>query len=231
MRRRFEAKPPRRPRVLSPRLVLVSLVVGVVLAAGSVFMGAAYAWSGTRTPDAPGSVDRYFHEATTSLYSARRGWMWTRWVGLRFPGPGGQRVILYAESRGVEPIDRSPLPPRARILPARDWRRVDVLHAGWPWRAAFGMAQDTTWSGRTPSVGLWRVRATGIDWTVPFLPSWPGLLANTLFYTAVALMPLGLRRWIGLRLRARRGLCLACAYELGEGIGACPECGLVRAIS
>lgn len=78
--------------------------------------------------------------------------------------------------------------------------------------------------------GAWRRTVLGRNWLVPYLPLWPGLLGNTLFYAIFALIPLSLLRRRKLRRRARRGLCLACAYELGEGVAACPECGLVRVV-
>ena len=48
--RRHEASPPRRPRVLTPRLVAVSLVIGVVLAVVSVPVAAVAFHEGTPSP-------------------------------------------------------------------------------------------------------------------------------------------------------------------------------------
>ena len=76
--------------------------------------------------------------------------------------------------------------------------------------------------------GNWAVRAFGRDWLIPTLPLWPGLLGNTLFYGVFALTPIALLRWRKLHRRARRGLCLKCGYDPGEGVKACPECGLAR---
>ncbi|MEQ9096519.1 MAG: hypothetical protein RIE32_09675 [Phycisphaerales bacterium] len=78
---------------------------------------------------------------------------------------------------------------------------------------------------------MWRFSALGRRWIVPLLPIWPGLLGNAIFYALFVLMPVVLWRGPKLRRRARRGLCLACGYELGEGVDACPECGLARAAS
>jgi hypothetical protein len=65
------------------------------------------------------------------------------------------------------------------------------------------------------------------DHLLPTFPLWPGLLANTAFYSGawavVIFTPLFVRRW----LRARRGGCSACGYSR-EGLKAdapCPECG------
>jgi hypothetical protein len=79
------------------------------------------------------------------------------------------------------------------------------------------------------TAGVWERTAFGRDWFIPYLPLWPGLLGNTLFYAVLVLTPLVLLRWRTLRGRARRGLCVGCGYEPGEGVSACPECGLARA--
>jgi predicted amidophosphoribosyltransferase len=47
-----------------------------------------------------------------------------------------------------------------------------------------------------------------------------------MFYTLLVLAPVVLWRWLRLRRRAKRKLCLGCGYELGAGVGVCPECGL-----
>jgi hypothetical protein len=55
----------------------------------------------------------------------------------------------------------------------------------------------------------------------------PGFLLNTLFYAAILALPLSffpLRR----RLRARRGRCPKCNYDLAGLAGPCPECGAAR---
>ncbi|MGP1346867.1 MAG: hypothetical protein ACTS3F_09420 [Phycisphaerales bacterium] len=61
---------------------------------------------------------------------------------------------------------------------------------------------------------------------LPLIPIWPGLLANTAIYAAalwlLTLAPLRLRR----TLRARKGHCPHCAYDLNNlTTDRCPECG------
>ena len=74
-----------------------------------------------------------------------------------------------------------------------------------------------------PTYYAWNV----FDRSLPVLPMWPGLLANTAFYGGawgvVIGGPILLRRW----LRARRGGCPQCGYSR-EGLkvdAPCPECG------
>ncbi|MFG0284780.1 MAG: hypothetical protein ACF8R7_10205, partial [Phycisphaerales bacterium JB039] len=65
------------------------------------------------------------------------------------------------------------------------------------------------------------------DGGVPTEPL-PGIAVNTLFYAVILALPLTflpLRR----RLRARRGRCPKCNYDLAGLAGPCPECGTERA--
>ena len=68
----------------------------------------------------------------------------------------------------------------------------------------------------------------GVPRLLPVDPLWPGFAVNTLFYAGVLWMlycgPFALRR----RGRIKRGLCVACAYDLRGSAttsDACPECG------
>ena len=74
---------------------------------------------------------------------------------------------------------------------------------------------------------------------LPVTPVWPGLIANTaiwgLVWYAILFLPL---RYLPLPLRLlpssaanrkRRGLCVACGYDLTGATGRCPECGVEAA--
>lgn len=70
------------------------------------------------------------------------------------------------------------------------------------------------WNGPPPTVEL------------PYLPLWPGLILNTLFYAAIWWGLLALPRLIRRVVRTRRGLCPRCAYDMrGLTNTPCPECG------
>jgi hypothetical protein len=65
---------------------------------------------------------------------------------------------------------------------------------------------------------------------VPYRPLWPGFAINTMFYAAILWLlfaaPFAVRR----RRRIKRGLCVACGYDL-KGLptaAQCPECGAER---
>lgn len=88
--------------------------------------------------------------------------------------------------------------------------------------ASFGGVPIPDWRFRFILV---RTRNTPYAGEFPWLPIWPGFLANTALYgTSVLVVWLALSRWRR-RRRVRRGLCTECAYELA-GLRVCPECGL-----
>lgn len=60
---------------------------------------------------------------------------------------------------------------------------------------------------------------------LPYLPYWPGLIADTLVFAAAFA---GLHQLVGLARRAMRrkpGMCVKCGYDLTGIEGVCPECG------
>ncbi len=80
------------------------------------------------------------------------------------------------------------------------------------------------WQSRSAVVVVGR--GTTASRVLPLRPIRPGFAVNTLFYAALLWLPFALytvRRLI----RQRRGLCLACGYDLRHaGHEACPECGV-----
>ncbi|MEQ9096520.1 MAG: hypothetical protein RIE32_09680 [Phycisphaerales bacterium] len=229
MRPRREAKPPRRPRVLTWRLVIVSLVVGVVLAVVSVPVGAVagrvhQAWqSGWPPPDWQGEIDRRDHV----VFIARYEWIgWTMTGSELVPTPLNP-AWEDSRSRWIEPRE-DPRPPFARTGLAGREGSVYHFSAGWPTAAAAGREVIEPATGlRRERLALITVRGQFVR--LPLRPIWLGLGANALFFALLVLVLTCLLRARRIRRRAGRGLCLACGYELGEGVDACPECGLARA--
>jgi hypothetical protein len=71
-----------------------------------------------------------------------------------------------------------------------------------------------------------RVYTTGVSsYGLPYLPLWPQLIANTLFWSALWGAALFLPGAVRRRVRRRRGQCTACGYDLSASSGVCPECG------
>ena len=66
------------------------------------------------------------------------------------------------------------------------------------------------------------------NWELPVTPLWPGLIVDTAIWTfawyAMLFVPLRLLPWSAAS-RKRRGLCIACGYDLTGAWRRCPECG------
>lgn len=231
MRARRKPKPPRPPRIIAARLVVVALVVGVVLAVVSVPVG-AIVLNLRHAGNWPSAVvwygERGGHLVVVYRQPYATGTVWG--VSSEALGPTTTSAEQMRQD-GYARLDKDPSPRRVRIVPDDHFGSALSVSAGWPLDAAYYL----TWYADTHSGlrtrGVWMTHATGRDWFLPYLPLWPGLLGNTLFYALLVLAPLALLRWRTLRRRARRGLCVACGYELGEGVGACPECGLAASVS
>lgn len=233
--RRRDSKMPRHPRVITWRLVVVSLVVGVVLAVGSVPVGVFVTDLPWATTTFTNRVDWYVYDAKMLVHRQSQAatfdsWSWTI-------EPDGLHSGWSPPADFSTPIwvDVDPRPERAASWLDAKGGGVFTVTAGWPMRAAYGeLRTSDAWldgsraSSEQVDVGIWYPRVFGRYFNLPYLPLWVGLLGNALFYVLVVLVPVVLLRWHKLRRRARRGLCLACAYELGEGVEACPECGLAK---
>lgn len=108
-----------------------------------------------------------------------------------------------------------------------------IYDAGWPCRATWGWYCNDYSTDETlrPKVGFVSVPLLNPDggWqrtAFPYLPLFPGLILNTLFYAAIWWGLLALPRLIRRTLRVRRGLCPRCAYDMrGLTNAHCPECG------
>jgi hypothetical protein len=99
------------------------------------------------------------------------------------------------------PIDDREAIAHALDLEHGDFRSFSVFKFSWPYRYP-GTARATQW----------RV------FTVPY---WSLLLLALLFPLAAG------RRNLRGRLRARRGLCVTCGYDLRATPDRCPECGAI----
>lgn len=221
--------------MITARLVVVSLVVGVVLAVVSWPASVMIAARGPATTSQLKVVEFFVHEETKAYYTRQIQATRTLWLGFEYDAgfnpPTVRRGLspeAFAQAMGASLVPSSPLPGRTRAALGGLTDTVEYYEVGWPWRVAWGVHGNLYQPAKSTDVGLWRIVALGDVWLVPYLPRWPGLLGNTLFYAALVLMPLALLRWHKLRRRATRGLCVACGYESGEGVRVCPECGLAN---
>jgi hypothetical protein len=131
---------------------------------------------------------------------------------------------------------------------------IDRSRFGWPFRSVYhdtvataamsttGPApdrqlQDEFFATIKPATGLraglkapdWWPRAPGVH-RLPFVPIWPGLLANTAIFAAAWFTPGFVWRTARTRRRQRRHQCVTCGYDKAS-LTVCPECGQTSAPS
>ncbi|MEQ8844716.1 MAG: hypothetical protein RIB58_07660 [Phycisphaerales bacterium] len=221
----------RKHRLVTPRMLLVSIVVGVLLAVASVPVAAMAVlvtrpnWQSYPPPTHwEGGIQREDHVEFIAMH---QGLLESYWETRQIPEPVDPKLRSLLP-RWVEPR-QDPRPGYAR------WRYpgidvgVHVYAYGWPTRGAYGrMSYAAAPSGAFGHSydGLVETRMKSNLVRFPLRPIWPGLLANTLFYATIILALLVGLRLTRIRRRRKRGRCIACAYELGQSISVCPECGL-----
>lgn len=218
----------RRPRILTGRLIVVAVVLGVVLAVVSVPVGAVVGAFPQMSAVMHQRAGHFYRDGQIVVFERRWSPVSERWSSYSAPRSIDTQVLSRFDPARVPLVARDPRPAIARTDMDGTVRSLVHYRAGWPWRSAGGVTTTFPLPPGGPFEGVWRPSALGRDWTVPYLPYWPGLLANITFYTLLVLASVVLWRWLRLRRRARRNLCLACGYELGAGVGVCPECGLAR---
>jgi hypothetical protein len=125
----------------------------------------------------------------------------------------------------------APAPP---LDEAMRWGRIDTALAGFPFRCLASEARHPATAWTPPSVpydpepevryGIELVRVGGERIFFPLRPSWPGLAANVLFWSATAWAAFAIPASIRARKRRASGRCAACGHALA-GAANCPECG------
>lgn len=214
-----------RPRILNLRLIVVAIALGVALAVVNVPVAAVVVhfeirngWARSINEDL--IVDD--HRVVTTLDRAACG---TRWHRTSVPlNPGRRAFISYPQS-----------PENARVfrtVPQNIWidrdghaRGASLWLVGWPMRSAYGVRRTGPPLSSVQRVGMVEPVVFGRSWSLPWIPYPLGVLANSLFYALLALGVMALLRWMRVRRRRARDQCVACGYELGDGVDVCPECG------
>jgi hypothetical protein len=115
-------------------------------------------------------------------------------------------------------------------------RILMLTEAGWPQRSLSGVFEMATAMGSAPVTSFHhaielspRIRARNpempqLAYVLPLRPKWPGFAVNTIFYAAILWLLFVAPGFARRRIRARRGLCPACAYPIGTN-PLCTECG------
>ena len=211
------------------RLVVAAMVAGCVLAVGSGVLSDVVSTPRAQRLD---EVHGFWlfqddgHSALVMRGDAGPATHWWVWSG---PHDSSFERQVREEGSGAIRTTVDPRPRAIRWPPSIGRREIRYVEAGWPLRSA---SRGHIWAEAAADREAWGVTDAeifGYTFSLSTRPVWHGLLGNALFYALLVLTPIVLWRWSKLRRRARRGLCLACAYDLGEGVIACPECGLARA--
>jgi hypothetical protein len=146
---------------------------------------------------------------------------------------------IAAERPGIAAITRppswgtfaQPSPPPLELDIGADtafgWPRVCLWHSA---TSRYNQATSSVTGGTLHGGLLVRgeISVRGHDYlALPLRPIWSGLAANTVLYAALWWLLLFIPGIARIRLRARRGACTACGYDLrATSPGSpCPECG------
>ncbi|NRA59286.1 MAG: hypothetical protein HRU13_14340 [Phycisphaerales bacterium] len=221
----------RRPRVISVRAVVVSLLFAVVVAVGSVPLLAWRAQHAATLYGWPGTSQFEFDDpsATRTTVSHRSLLGYTDWMHAPTGSVWG--------TRPPAPVPSDPRPSWARPVsePWPTWHFAN--EAGFPFKSARGWYEVPS-TGRQiigpfflsdrPSRMMSIHTNFGNDPEVPIVPLWSGLIANTLVFFAIPFVPWTILRHRRLARIERLGLCYKCRYEFPRDIKTCPECGTTR---
>lgn len=198
-----------------------------VAAAGSIWKEAPayFAASLLAEPSPPGDV------ASANAACVRKCDSW---------GASDRGMVVYLESSPAEAdIPAVFATPQNFAQPpeGRGWLYLTCswIHhrSGWPASCVQGLTlraderNVSTWAMSWQprwTQGMYMIEENWDRRGIPWIPIWPGLLINTLFYAGILRLLFTTPGRVRRRLRRRRGLCPKCAYPCG-GRGVCSECG------
>ena len=178
------------------------------------------------------------------------------WSVNRWRRPGGARIsstryrkghygrtnvspfeVIPEWGRLANPMDEFYLDSTAmeqRVIDARGWPMLSLWcevesthHSDDYGTVRAGIHGGINGGIEAPLLPQWRVVA-GLTQprVLPLRPIWRGFLTNSLLYAAILWIVLFARRDVRQFIRRKRGLCLACGYDLRHADhAACPECG------
>jgi hypothetical protein len=232
---------------------MLSVLLGLVATVALAWLGAAF----EKAYGGPRQADVLVFDGHTSMVGVTRGWLITRntvcwrldadqasanpsWINVKANGWTAQ--VPYW-SKGWLP--EKPTRPPGTWGNCTHEAGLDELAAGWPFRALLAETDEPVQDpvtrlavysfrgGMTLPTHVIKDGATiFLPRALPCTPIWPGLVADVVVFSVawwLVLMAVGLVR----ARRMRRGLCLACGYDLhGLAVDAkCPECGVARGVT
>lgn len=204
-----------RARYLLPtgRAILTCLSFGALAAVGSVPAGTLIEFASQRGYRAGGLPGRL---QTQSV--AVDSWSTGGPTLCEFKHLGGCLVEVHAIQPGT-------IPAIAEKTAISTGESMEVAWAGYPFDAAVGWSLSS--SGATHGLSQWTLADPAAPrLLLPWRPIWHGLFGNALVYASPLLLGTMAFGTVKLQRRVARGCCMACGYELGDGVIVCPECGL-----
>ena len=218
----------RRPRIVTWKLCVATIVIALLLSALSAPVGSFITQKWIAGKGLGYEYTELIHDngGRSMRYVGHYGAIWIA----HETGEGEWPTILEYSHDAVGPRAELPAPWWARYANVHEDDAGNIRASGWPLPSAY--SRSFRWSDSEeailPHQGLiiiGKAKPLFFD----FLPLWPGLLCNTAVYSAVIAVPWILLRWRRLSRRCKRNQCLACGYQLTDGLERCPECGLGRA--
>jgi len=219
-----EAKLPKH-RIVTRRVLLLSLVLGLVLAVASVPVAAVvlvFLPPGNAEPEIGFDVvERQPVLIRVHRYPTAAVWMAESMpLAPQIDAADAELNFGPGYSPGVSAI---PEMSGMAVLPdGHMW----VARAGWPMHAATAFKIEGPPQAATGVVGGLAMTVRGDYIVVPYVPLARGAIANTVFYAALTFVVIAGLGLVRTRQRRARGQCLACGYKLDDGMCECPECGL-----
>jgi hypothetical protein len=125
-------------------------------------------------------------------------------------------------------------------LAKADRTNMEVQSVGWPWRSLMFVTKldinnpkwKRHWQINTGlsnhaqrTIDVWKIQKNYDLLLLPLRPIWPGFALDTAVLAGLWALPIIGLPMVRLRRRKRRGLCLACGYDLTGTPDSCPECG------
>ncbi|MFT3686852.1 MAG: hypothetical protein QM783_18350 [Phycisphaerales bacterium] len=159
-----------------------------------------------------------------SVYSLRQSNRW--WDVVTCVSDGSSEEIL-ASVRAVRSWEGDSIAALVRSgATSGAWPR-DVIQIGWPARCFWGVGAQ---SGFGVSDGVapapeWLESWRYVKFPLPTRVRWAGLMADTAVFGGPLLVVLCVPGVVRRMRRGRKGLCVACGYDLRGAGGVCPECG------
>lgn len=138
----------------------------------------------------------------------------------------GQGLLSSAAGRRDPPSWTIASTPERVSHPDGDVRFLTEIGYGFPLIALCCQSWELNTSTNTVTTNCIDVGSRTRERFFPTDIHWLGMSANTLIFGSALFLTVNARRFFLRRGRAKRNLCIACGYPIGQSV-TCPECGCV----